>query len=136
MKKIQLISCLFILSATVLSIKTLAQKAIPDVLRALNCGDSIVEGEAAKTLGEIASGEPQVVAALVNKIKQDDKKGSAWFAASSLGQMGADSEQVISTLKEASGSKCEGMSLCANSTSKPPYMMPRPSSDSYPSRSM
>ncbi len=74
-----------------------AKPAIPDLIRALNCGDGFVEREAAIALGKVSRGMPDTVDGLSQKLSSD------WdvsiFSAEALGEIGAPAIVAIPALK-------------------------------------
>lgn len=91
----------------------LAAPAVPDLVRALNCGDGYVEREAARALGEIGPGAGAAVPALIAKLKNENDD-SAWFAAESLGLIGQPALPAIPALEKASKSEVSNMKDYAN----------------------
>jgi len=81
----------------------LARPAVPDLVRALNCGDGPVEREAARALGDVAIGDPRPVPALMAKLSNEEDD-VAWFSAEALGKIGSPAIQAIPALEKASAS--------------------------------
>jgi hypothetical protein len=75
-----------------------AKPAIPDLIRALDCGDHFVEREAAIALGKVSRGMPDAVDALSKKLSSD------WdvsiFSAEALGEIGAPAVVALPLLRE------------------------------------
>jgi HEAT repeat protein len=90
----------------------LATSAIPDLIRALNCGDGYVEREAALALGTVAVGDARPVPALIEKLKQEDDD-AAWFSADALGNIGEPALPAIPALERALNSKWDLMASSA-----------------------
>ena len=82
------------------------------LLEALDCGDPYVEGEAARALGSVGDDSPDVVMALVGKLS-DPASGAAWFAADSLGNLGAAAKIAIPALEKARASDWPPMQYSA-----------------------
>ena len=92
-----------------------ANRAIPDLIRAMDCGDGFIEREAARALGSVSTGLPDAVEPLRRKVRQFKTKGgdAAWFAADSLGEIGKPAIVAIPDLEEAANSPFEGMAYSA-----------------------
>jgi HEAT repeat protein len=91
----------------------LAKRAIPDLVRALNCGEGVVEREAAIALGSVAVGVPDAVEPLRQKMREF-KSDAAWFAADSLGDIGQAAVVAIPDLETAARSPVSNMAASAN----------------------
>ncbi|HTQ37398.1 MAG TPA: HEAT repeat domain-containing protein [Pirellulales bacterium] len=81
----------------------LAKPAVPDLIRALNCGEGVVEREAAIALGTVSVGMPDAVDSLRRKVLES-KTDAALFAAESLGEIGKPALVAIPDLEEAAKS--------------------------------
>jgi len=81
----------------------LAKLAIPDLIRALGCGNPFVEREAARALGTVSVGMDDAVEPLRRKLYA---KGSdaAIFAAEALGNIGSPAIRTIPDLEKAAKS--------------------------------
>jgi HEAT repeat protein len=76
-----------------------ARRAVPDLIRALDSGDKVVEGAAAIALGDVAIGMQEPVPALVRKLSSDWDSSS--FSAESLGKIGKPALSAIPALEKA-----------------------------------
>ena len=90
---------------------------IPDLIRALNCGDQFTEREAARALGTAAVGDPQPVPALIQKLSEE-RRDVGWFSAEALGNIGAPAISAIPALKAAASSRSPTMVTKAKSALK------------------
>ena len=86
----------------------LAAPAVPDLIKALNCGDPVVEREAPLALAAIGPAAAPAVPVLIAKLKYD-YRDSAWFCADALGEIGEPALVAIPALEIAAQSKWELM---------------------------
>ena len=88
-----------------------ARGAIPDLIRALNCGNGYVEREAAIALGKVAIGIPDAVQPLMSRLSENSEV--AYFSAEALGKIGRPAFIAIPALEKAAESQNESMRYLA-----------------------
>jgi hypothetical protein len=95
-------------AGTLRQLGPLAKPAVPDLIRALNCGENVVEREAAIALGAVSVGMPDAVEPLRRKLTEF-KRDVAWFAAESLGEIGKPALVAMPDLEEVAKSPVSNM---------------------------
>ena len=91
----------------------LAAPAVPDLIKALNSGDPLLENSAPRALGAIGPAAAPAVPVLIAKLK-DEKGDTAWYSADALGEIGEPALVAIPALEIAAQSKWEAMERHAN----------------------
>jgi HEAT repeat protein len=90
---------------------------VPDLIKAINCGDPFREREAPLALAAIGPAAAPAVPALIGKLKEEDYD-AAWFSADALGQIGEPALVAIPALEIAAQSKWEPMARHAKAALK------------------
>ena len=77
------------------------EKAIPDMMKALEDKDAGVRAAAAKAVGQAGSEDPETVSSLVKLLKGDKEEAVKIAAAEGLGLLGARAKESVGELRAA-----------------------------------
>jgi PBS lyase HEAT-like repeat-containing protein len=92
---------------------TLAQRAVPDLIRAVDCGDRFVETEAIHALARMGPLAEPSAEVLVRKINSDmlmhEVGSSTWYAAECLGNLNPTNTKAIAILKRGAKTNDENL---------------------------